>query len=105
MAKPKEIDSSRLANSSKANVNLPLAEDSADFAPYQAIRMVANMRNRFRPMASKKPRFSVRRSLMARYTNCRKSVVISRLLRRGLLGHAEGFERPRQPVGELAQVS
>src|SRR5207253_8829534 len=48
----------KLSNSKKG---LPLAEDRADFTPCQTTRIVAKARNRFCPMASKKPRFWVSR--------------------------------------------
>src|SRR5260370_8705597 len=56
---------SKLAKLSKWKECLPLAEESADLIPNQAMRMVANDRKRFWPIASKKPRFWVSKVLMA----------------------------------------
>src|SRR5882762_9503520 len=49
----------RLAKLSKWRKCLPLAEERADFTPYQTTRIVAKERKRFCPIASKKPRFCV----------------------------------------------
>src|SRR6476661_2686013 len=107
MAKPKEIVSRRLAKLSNWKVYLPLAADSADLTPYQATKMVANMRNRFCPMASKKPRFCVRRSLIAWYRNCRKSVCMGSAPSddEKQLRHAEVLQRVGQSTGNPAHVS
>src|ERR1700730_6326070 len=109
MANPKLRVSRSVAKLSKWNGCLPPAAASADLVPYQATRMVANMRNRCWPMASKKPRFWVSRSLMALKMNCKKSVCI----RTGLLSrirgkqlwHAEGFERICDAAGDSGQIS
>jgi hypothetical protein len=56
---------------SKWNGDLPLAAERADLIPYHAMRIVANERKRFWPIASKKPRFWVSKVLMAWKMYCR----------------------------------
>src|SRR5882762_4621971 len=98
----------RLAKLSKWKKCLPLAADKADLTPYQTMRMVANMRNRFCPMASKKPRFCVRRSLIALYMNSRKSVCMGSAPSDAgwvkQLRHAEVLKRPGQRAGDFCHV-
>ena len=48
-----------------------LAAERADLMPYHAMRIVANDRNRFWPMVSKKPGFWVSKGLMAWKMYCR----------------------------------
>src|SRR5882724_9351687 len=70
--------------------------------------MVANMRKRFCPMASKKPRFCVRRSLIALYMNWRKSVCMGSAPSDAgwvkQLRHAEVLKRTGQRAGDLGHV-
>src|SRR5258705_8576643 len=101
--------SRRLAKLSNWKGCLPLAADRADFTPYQTMRMVANMRKRFCPMASKKPRFCVRRSLIALYMNWRKSVCMGSAPSDAgwvkQLRHAEVLKRTRQRARDLGHIS